>query len=163
MVNPTTGAHNVVASFSGTGFGGGVAASYTGAAQTGQPDASSGITSVNTTVTSLSTTITTVTANDWIAGGVDGGCTTTTHTGSGVYASTPVIDTSLCTAIVDTNGAVTPPGSKTVGAAQSSSDFMSMINVAIAPLATPATPIPGVRVLFNGVKSLFSGVRVIFQ
>lgn len=62
LVNPASGANNIVASGSSSLWRG-LGVSYTGAAQSGQPDASG--TNSATAVTGLTGTITTVAANAW--------------------------------------------------------------------------------------------------
>ena len=105
LVNPATGANNVVATLSGTGGGQGGSLSYTGASQTGQPDAN------NTTSgsgTSLTNTLSTVADNSWraiyahwSAGGTIVAGTNSTKRGS---ANTNE-------GWFDSNGPITPAGS----------------------------------------------------
>ncbi len=65
LVNPATGAHDVVISRTGTsGRLTGVASSYTGVAQSGQPDATGG--NNGASVTTLTTSVTVVTADSWL-------------------------------------------------------------------------------------------------
>lgn len=64
LLNPASGANNVVISASSSTFLAGIAADYTGVKQSGQPDATTtqqGVGSINT----LTTSITTVADNSW--------------------------------------------------------------------------------------------------
>jgi hypothetical protein len=109
LANPAIGANNISVSFTG-GFLRVAAASYTGVNQSGQPEAQAQ--STNSGGTSWSQSVTTTSDNAWLIGmaessgsNVVAGANTTirvTAGGNGAYA------------IVDTNGAQTPPGSKIV-------------------------------------------------
>jgi len=65
LLNPPSGAHNVVISASTSHFLLGGAADYTGVAQSGQPDATATHIGANSLLTSLTTSITTVANNAW--------------------------------------------------------------------------------------------------
>lgn len=99
LVNPASGANNVViTSSTNGGFKAGAVASYTGASQTGQPDASGKNQDTNNTLT---TTATVVASNSWMimAGGVGGG-TAVASTGSTLR------DTATNIGMFDSNGTV---------------------------------------------------------
>lgn len=75
LIAPTTGANNVVVTWSGAGTGAGqqlnaISASYTGAKQTGQPDSNGFATFTNATVLAISTTV--VAENSWLSGTLNG-------------------------------------------------------------------------------------------
>ncbi len=63
LIAPTTGANNVVVTSGSSDFTGGIAVSYTGALQSGVPDAS--VTNSGTNVTTMDFTVTTVADNCW--------------------------------------------------------------------------------------------------
>lgn len=67
LVNPTTGTNSVAVTSSNAGTNG-ISQSYTGAAQTGQPD-SFNVNNNGTGTTSLTTSTTVVGANCWLVGG----------------------------------------------------------------------------------------------
>jgi len=66
LIAPATGANNVVISLSSSILAKAVAASYTGAKQSGQPDSSSGATNASANTLTLTTTV--VAANCWLVG-----------------------------------------------------------------------------------------------
>lgn len=99
LINPASGANNVViTSSTSDGFKAGSVASYTGASQTGQPDANGKNQDTNNTLT---TTATVVASNSWtiMAGGVGGG-TAVASTGSTLR------DTATNIGMFDSNGIV---------------------------------------------------------
>lgn len=63
LLNPASGAHNVVISASTTIAMGGMAVSYSGVKQSGQPDAST--TNTTASATSITTSVTTIADNCW--------------------------------------------------------------------------------------------------
>ncbi len=131
LVAPDTGAHNVVGSFSSSSVVGG-SASYSGCAQTGQPDAQN----TNTAAvgsTSITTTVTVVTNNSWLTGqyGNNGGTTTA---GAGTFQRQTEGSTNRC--IYDSNAAV-GTGSQSLIVNVASSPQNSILNImAIAPVST---------------------------
>ena len=107
-IAPSTGANNVVISASGVTTIWGQAASYTGADQSSQPDASATNT---TTTTSITGTVTTIANNCWAI--MFGQCDNDSLT---AQAGTTIRSSSGSnTAISDGNAAVTPPGATTLG------------------------------------------------
>lgn len=127
LVNPSTGTNNVVitCSVAGNTYGNGI--SYTGANQTGQPDANN--TNGASTGTSLTTSVTTVADNCWIvgyaymAGTITAGTNTTLRStnASGVLAS------------FDTNSAQTPAGSKSVQTNSGTNGFNGHVIASFSP------------------------------
>lgn len=135
LINPTTGNNNVVISRSGTGYIGGVSASYTGVKQSSQPDAYAS--STNTLNTSITQTVTSIANNCW--GVAICGIQRTP------VESTGCIRRSLAGTwdfgIFDTNSAITPAGviSMTQTFADLAADAQSGIIVSFAPLTMPTT------------------------
>ncbi len=130
LLNPATGTHNVSVTFSGS-YGNGASASYTGVKQSGFPDASAN--SGGGIVTPpLNVSVTTVADNCWvIASGQD-------NTGSGVVgAGTSTTarkfqNNSLI--ILDTNGVVSPAGSRTLQLTDTAgSAGLSLVAVSFEP------------------------------
>ena len=107
LLAPATGAHNIVASFNGTNYSDCNAVSYTGVSQTSFPNAST--TSGPTGGTSQTVSLTSTTDNCWMIlcaegsnGNLAGGTGTTFRAGAGNPK------------MWDTNGAVTPAGSRSM-------------------------------------------------
>lgn len=131
LVNPASGANNVVVS-SSSGLGGYISAvSYTGAKQTGQPNVSNK--QAVTSTTSLTTSVTTTLDNCWLTGyayhnGTVVAGTATTLRGGSVN----VLQT------MDSNGAKSPAGSYSLNTTKSPADFAGHVMAAFAPYA--ATP-----------------------
>ncbi len=105
LLNPATGANNVVVTAtSGNLQGYGAATSYTGVKQSAQPDASA--TNQSASTTSLTTSVTTTADNCWLVGFAYG---QTASAGTGtIFRSEPVNDVLF---MMDSNGATTPAGS----------------------------------------------------
>lgn len=137
LIAPATGSNNVVISLSSANLIGGQAISYTGAKQSGQPDAS--VTYGPTTSTSDSVTLTTVADNSWslMVGRTTGSGTIaagsgTTLRGGGAGAAQ----------MLDSNAAKTPAGSVTlVGTHTNSESVYSMASFA-PHVASTFTPSP---------------------
>jgi hypothetical protein len=131
LVNPTSGANNVIISASTSHYLLGGAADYSGAKQTGQPDAQ---TTGNTAGagTTLTTTLTTVADNSWtIICGNDSGPWTM---GTGSNQRT-VDGTFGIWSLADSNGVVHPAGSHSMTLTGSSPSVGSMM-ASFAPAVT---------------------------
>lgn len=146
ILGPTTGAHNIVASYgsSSTGLMYGIGASYTGVKQVSQPDVTASTS--NSSVTSLSVSPTTTVNNDWIVGGGYGG-NATGFAGTGAFA-VRFHGTGGATsssgwngfASLDTDSPVTPAGSTAVGMSMTgSANQMSITAIALIPLGNTYT------------------------
>jgi hypothetical protein len=107
LLTPNTGSNNVIITASGSGSLRSKAISYTGAAQSGQPDASG--TNTASSATSLSKSITTIADNCWTIFYTKSGGSGTYSAGSG----TTLINSSDAGGhiVAHSNGVVTPPGS----------------------------------------------------
>lgn len=104
LVNPTSGANNVVINKTSTDDIRSNSASYAGASQLAQPDAS--ITDVETAATTISQSLTTIADNCWVVSFAMNSATTIVA-GTGTTARA---NQTFC-AIGDNNAAKTPPGS----------------------------------------------------
>jgi hypothetical protein len=105
------------------------AVSYTGAAQTGQPDAfNSGADAAS--LATITVSVTTVANNCWISGTVrhDNGGTVT-----GTNAFTVISNPAYGVALHDTNGAITPAGATTVGSTSTATGNMYLSAISVAP------------------------------
>lgn len=126
LLAPTTGANNVIIHCSsGNTPMGGTAASYTGVKQSGVPDASN---TQSVSSTSATATLTTVADNCWAVMGVVAANAVTASTGSNL-----VVKTNNTLAIFDTNGVLTPPGSKSMSVTNNNPNI-GAIMVSFAPL-----------------------------
>lgn len=128
LFNPATGANNVVVSFGGTTTASSVSASYTGAKQSSNPESSTNssagsspnpYTQAITTTTDLSWAVimTTVTKNSAVTAG-----TATTLRVNNTYVAG-----SLTCAILDSNGVVSPAGSRTLEINQGTGGYNATI------------------------------------
>lgn len=108
LAGPTTGANNVI--ISGTASGAYVSVSYTGASQTGIPDASN---TASTTANTLSVSVTTVADNCWVIGcaGDSNGAGTTS---AGAAPTTLRVANNNSSKAFDNGAAKTPAGSVTL-------------------------------------------------
>lgn len=133
LIAPDTGAHDIVVSLDTATTCRATSASYTGALQSGVPDASG--TNTTETGTTLSKAITTILDNCWLVYGVslaDGSAATATDSGS-------VRQQESENCIGDSNGAKTPAGSYSGGITWGSSGDACMVIASFAPAgAAPA-------------------------
>lgn len=132
LVNPSTGANNIVASKSASDLIQLGAVSYTGAKQTGQPDAST----TNTgTGTSLTTSVTTVADNCWLV-------MATKQTGSASAGTNTILRVDQSgneqASVYDSNAAQTPAGSKSLQTTTSASQTYAHVMASFAPATTNA-------------------------
>lgn len=138
LVGPASGTNSLAVTFTGDELDC-VAISYTGAAQTGQPDASTS--STGTSVTSLTETLTTTADNCWLVSIFGGNAfiptagTNATVRGSNANGSQAF----------DTNAAQTPAGSKSIQALVTSGN-MAGIAVSFAPVASAVVVTPRRRI-----------------
>jgi hypothetical protein len=131
LINPAAGANNVVATMSNsTLWKTAVSASYTGVSQTGFPDASG--TGSQASSPSFTESLTTVADNSWLvwafgnAQGTAGSNTTVRNQDALQFGN----------GFADTNGAQTPPGSKSMNVTGSSSTWGGIM-ISIAPFLIP--------------------------
>lgn len=130
LVNPTTGAHNVVLTLNTSGNISAISASYTGASQTGQPDNTAA--QPTTTTGDLITSITTVANNCWtilMVGGL-GGLASSAGAGTTVRFD-EFADLGLVYA--DSNGAISPAGSTSLELTNASSQEYFGRIISISP------------------------------
>lgn len=129
LIAPATGTNNVIVSCS-AGDMYGVATSYTGASQTGQPDAQT--TNGSATGTSLTTSVTTVADNSWLVGfsymnfAISAGANTTLRIASGA---------GTVQYMMDSNGAKTPAGSHGLTTTDSTNGFSGHVIASFSPSA----------------------------
>lgn len=128
LVNPSTGTFDVTYTYSASNNKNGAVASYTGVAQSGQPDANN-TGSVNPG-TSLSVSVTTVADNCWLIGGF-APVQLSPNAGTTQRTAANNVD------IYDSNGPKTPPGSYSLGGTFASSNNMGAI-ASFAPAAAAA-------------------------
>lgn len=128
LIAPATGANNIVVSCSSVDEIAVRATSYTGALQSGVPDAYA--TGADTT-SPLTITVTTILDNCWLVGLFDG------DSGNGITASTNATNRNTngnSDLIVDTNGAQTPAGSHSMTCTTTSFKLYGIV-ASFAPVA----------------------------
>lgn len=122
LISPATGAHNIIVSASSTAAIAAQAASYTGAKQTGVPDASN-ITGVTTTTDFLQS-VTIIANNCWIVWAAG---TNNTKT-AGINTTIRQVDTvRYGNLIADTNASQGAAGSKTMELTSVSSTYVGIL------------------------------------
>lgn len=136
LAAPATGAHNIVISASESTVIRGASASYTGAKQTGQPDATgTGEATPGTTVTAA---VTVVASNCWLIGGItDDGANAVTA--AGALTTNRATDGNNVTIISDSNGQVgtgTQNATWTFGSQNVAATAISLIDVTPPATAT---------------------------
>jgi len=129
LINPATGSNTVSMSFSGAVYKQGIAASYTGAKQSAQPDSNNS--GGPTTTNSFSISTTTIADNCWLvmAGTNDNGNTVSGGTGTTGRQSDP----NGFGWLADSNAAKTPAGSYSLNVTCTSQPMQGQI-LSIAPL-----------------------------
>ena len=132
LVNPDSGSNNIVIDTSSSTTIYTCAASYTGANQTGQPDANTNNTEDGTT--SYTTTITTVADNSWAILLARNNNTSMTNVSEGTN-STEVVLGSTAIGFYDNSGAgsITPAGNFSMTVTSSSSDDWRSLIVSFDP------------------------------
>jgi len=135
LLGPATGAHTfTITAINNPSFIGAVAASYTGVAQTGQPDAST----MNNGASPLTTTLTTVADNSWTILAARSTAALSAGTGS----TQRQLWSNSTFGLYDSNGPVTPAGSygMTVSAAAAIQAIMGSFAPAAGGAASVVTP-----------------------
>jgi hypothetical protein len=130
LINPTSGANNYVVTGSGTIYG--QVASYNGVSQVSFPDAG---TTNQSTGTSQTTTLTTVADNAWTFAFFEFNVSQTGTPAAGVGTTIRQSQFSIFYT-TDSNGAITPAGSTSLGLTNGSNTQNSSIMVSLAPVAT---------------------------
>ncbi len=124
LVAPATGSHNVTVNCTNANNIFGRAASYTGASQTGVPDAS---TTKLVSASSISTPLTTVADACWTIASVHPTSTPNNCSAGTGTTLRGTFSASAFAAIVDSNGAISPAGSTSLNVNSSSSQEIGMI------------------------------------
>lgn len=139
LVNPPTGPNTITITDNGTHFAVGWAISYTGAAQSGQPDNHGTLDTGATSGSSIDLSLTTVANNAWITSMHISDDSVTTHTppNGGVNALVDDQHTVVNAILTDTNAAMTPAGSYLMGDALGASrGFRRALLMSIAPFTS---------------------------
>jgi len=156
LLNPSSGANNVVITAGASHFLSGAAADYSGVAQSGQPDASA--TNVaGPAASSITGTVTTIADNCWtIMGGYHNFDGNDFTAGTGTTRRT--IDALLFHAIFDSNAAITPAGSTSLQGLTTSSNLGCVIASFSPAGAASFVPFPRPRGLDGGMYQLGGGI-----
>ena len=125
LVAPDTGANDVTVSVTSSSTMRAYAASYTGASQTGQPDAH--VVPSEETTTSYAKAITTVADNSWVVWGLGAMSGATLTAGSNTVVRHQPEVTAFGAAFCDSGTAFTPAGSQTLTVTSSSQTFCSIM------------------------------------
>lgn len=134
LVNPPSGTHDIVALYSGAGVNLIYASSYTGAAQTGQPDAHTSQRA--TSGTSLSTSLNMVADNSWMYGFFRvANSIQTPDSNTSFFAANNDVNQA------DTNGSLTPTGSYSMGVNSYGDGVAAQMVVSFAPAVAPTAAI----------------------
>lgn len=145
LVNPPSGANTVA--LTGT-FVAYVPISYSGALQTGQPDASA-VNNQDTSSTSITGTLTTINNNCWaVIGEVD----SSGGESAGAGTTQRQVDTGIAYFVGDSNTFINPAGSKSLVVGYNSGTKNTAIIVSIAPAIVPVAlgfDVPLCFVYFN--------------
>jgi hypothetical protein len=132
LIAPDTGTHDIVVSYSSVGnqYVFVADSSYTGASQTGVPDASAESAPNIFPSTSATGTVTTVADDDWVVmGSYSGDGNTSAGSGTTVRATSPTLDRQV---LSDNGGPVDPAGSVTL-TVNGNSDRVGSVTAAFAP------------------------------
>ena len=132
LAAPASGSNTLATSGTGSTYRSLQAIAYSGAKQTGQPDASSLPT--GSAGTSLTTSITTIAANAWIVGlyNNDNGGTVTANN-SAVKIGSTFSNPGAVDMIWDTNTPIVTPAATTVGGQSTVSGNQTILAISIAP------------------------------
>jgi hypothetical protein len=146
LVAPATGAHNVVVSLNASKDVYSVASSYTGAAQTGQPDATtSGATGLGT-ANSLSMSLTVVASGCWVISAATDEQSGSPSAGTGLSSTRSSQTFESVTA--DTNGTVST-GSYSVTWNRAIPSLIGAVAASFAPVAAVGGTTPRLRSLLG--------------
>jgi hypothetical protein len=142
LLNPATGANNVVISFSSSSATYAQSSSYTGVKQTGLPD--NVTTQANASASSSTTTLTPVASGCWLVmGSRTGGITVTAGAGTTMRQTTAANGQNLC----DSNGTVS--GSSSLVQNYSPSSTSGCVMISMAPVSAPVSSIISRRMLMG--------------
>lgn len=135
LVNPASGANNVVVTTTSSLFCASCCVSYTGASQTGVPDSSNTNSAISASGLTCSSTV--VAANCWLVeaeGNTSGGAPTA---GAGSFIR--ITGTNIAVQIVDSNGTVSTGSQSLIVTGDSSRDYGGVI-ASFAPAAATTSP-----------------------
>lgn len=146
IIAPTTGANNVVVTATSATIRA-YASSYTGASQTGQPDAS--VVPSEATTTSYARALTTVADNSWIVWGMCAMSGAALTAGATTVVRHQPEVTAFGTAFCDSGTLFTPAGSSTLTVTSSSQLFCSIM-ASFSPASAASTFSPRLSLLGVG-------------
>lgn len=157
LPNPASGNNNVVITLNSSIEIHSCAVSYTGAAQTGLPDAVA--TQTAGSGTSANLTATTVADNTWLFGIFRNDSAGNGSAGAGTTQRGVMTGQASCD---DSGGALTPPGSHSIQETWSGSATNYSLGASFAPFVV-APSAPGDLLTINGVKVIIQGVKALFN
>lgn len=133
LIAPATGAHNVVISASASIALGGSASSYTGASQTGQPDASNKNSGSNVASgVDYTTSVTTIADNCWTV------MFTKNDSGTATASTGSTLRTSNASGLSmwDSNGVISPAGARSMSVQRNATSDWASVIASFSPVAT---------------------------
>jgi len=139
LINPSTGANDISISCPASGTILAVSSSYTGAKQSGQPDAENS--NSLTTGTSQTESVTTIDDNCWLVGWLitNNGSNPTAGAGTSIVFNETASGQTNNT-FIDSNGAKTPAGSHSLNITWTGSTRNALMIASIAPSVAAAAP-----------------------
>lgn len=141
LIAPATGSNNVVVSISSARDIRSLSVSYTGAKQSGQPDAS---TTNNNGVSGITTNLTTIADNCWMISWDHSSSGAVPAAGTGITSRNSL---AACERIGDSNGAITPAGSYSMQWTGATGNGVIQVSIA----GTAAAPSGNSQVAYNGM------------
>lgn len=142
LMAPSTGAHSVVATFTG-GFIVASSSSYSGVAQTGQPDASN--TNSGTGTATLTVSVTTIADNCWLIGSL---ANAASSEGAGTGTTARQNPAGAGYGLFDSNGPKSPAGSYSLQGTSPTTSVAGAV-ISISPYVAAASASPGLFPFFN--------------
>lgn len=158
LANPASGTNNVVITLNSSIEIHACAASYTGAAQTGIPDAVA--TQTAGSGTSATLTATTIADNSWMFGIFRNDSAGNGSAGVGTIQRASMTGQASCD---DSGAALTPPGSNSIQETWTGSATNYSLGLSFAPFVAPIIVTPGMRFIINGTKAVITNVGLFIQ
>lgn len=133
LLNPASGANNIVITTSISTRMDAVSASYNGVLQSGQPDAFNDVSTANVASKTLATTI--VNNNSWLVSAVISAAQTSSPSAGVTLRNGSVAGADI--GIGDSNGGLAPGSHSMSWTTPAADDYMSVLNASFAPAPTP--------------------------
>lgn len=154
MINPPTGTHTLTAAWPSPALAYIEGMSYTGSAQSGQPDSSNSMSKADSDPATQTLSTTVIASNAWLTGcGYSSGGTGTTYSaGTGTSINVTQQNVNATEVGIDSNGII-GTGSQSMVLTQSISNFGGMVIASIAPFVSSSTGV-GYKLSLTGIKAI---------